>query len=248
MKKMTAWASMLLLLFCTTAPQPATAGGVFLGSTEITQLLNHVELIQSYIAQANQLATQLQQFQVQLRNATTLSSQLFGPIRSDLLRLSQVVQGGQSLSYSMANLDGEFANRYGGSNGGYNPNVNFANQYATWSQTSLDTTQKSLDTIGLQYSQMQSEQDLLASYDSMSQSSAGELEATQVGSQIAEQQVQQLMKLRQLMMTDMQSKAAYQAQQISVDQQNKQAAQNFWSTQDMQAGGSSYGTITVPQQ
>jgi P-type conjugative transfer protein TrbJ len=148
----------------------------------------------------------------------------------------------------MANLDSEFANRYGGANGGYNPNVNFANQYATWSQTSLDTTQKSLDTIGLQYSQMQSEQDLLASYDSMSQSSAGELEATQVGSQIAEQQVQQLMKLRQLMMTDMQSKAAYQAQQISLDQQNKQAAQNFWSTQDMTAGGSSYGTITVPQQ
>ena len=45
MRKMTAWASMLLLLFCTTAPQPAKAGGVFLGSTEITQLLNHVELI-----------------------------------------------------------------------------------------------------------------------------------------------------------------------------------------------------------
>jgi type IV secretion system protein TrbJ len=82
----------------------------------------------------------------------------------------------------------------------------------------------------------------------MSQGAGGELEATQVGSQIAEQQVQQLMKLRQLMMTDMQSKAAYQAQQIAQDQQTKQAAQNFWSTQDMQAGGSSYGTITVPQQ
>ena len=125
MRKMTALVSMLLLLFCTTTPQTAKAGGVFLGATEITQLLNHAELIESYVTQANQLATQLQQFQVQLRNATTLSSQLFGPIRSDLLRLSQVVQGGQSLSYSMANLDGGFANRYGGVNGGYNPNVNF---------------------------------------------------------------------------------------------------------------------------
>ena len=113
MRKMTAWVSMLLLLFCTTAPQTAKAGGVFLGATEITQLLNHAELIESYVAQANQLATQLQQFQVQLRNAATLSSQLFGPIRSDLLRLSQVTQGGQSLSYSMANLDSEFLNRYG---------------------------------------------------------------------------------------------------------------------------------------
>ena len=183
---------------------------------------------------------------MQLRNAATLRSQLFGPIRSDLLRLSQVTQGGQSLSYSMANLDSEFLNRYGSA--GYNPNVNFADQYHTWSQTSLDTTQKSLDTIGLQYSQMQSEQDLLDSYDSMSQGSGGELEATQVGSQIAEQQVQQLMKLRQLMMTDMQSKATFQAQQVMQDQHNKEALQNFWSTQDMQAGGSSYGTVTVPQQ
>ena len=146
MRKMTALVSMLLLLFCTTTPQTAKAGGVFLGATEITQLLNHAELIESYVTQANQLATQLQQFQVQLRNATTLSSQLFGPIRSDLLRLSQVVQGGQSLSYSMANLDGEFANRYGGSNVGYNPKVNFANQYATWSQTSSWIQRKSPST------------------------------------------------------------------------------------------------------
>ena len=248
MKKMTALVSMLLLLFCTTTPQTAKAGGVFLGATEITQLLNHAELIESYVAEANQLETQLKQFQVQLTNATKLNSQMFGPIRNDLLKLSQVVQGGQSLSYSMANLDSEFSNRYGGTAGGYNPNVNFANQYATWSQTSMATTQKSLDTVGLQYQQMQSEQDLLDSYDDMSQSSEGELEATQVGSQIAEQQVQQLMKLRQLMMTDMQSKAAYQAQQIAQDQQTKQASQNFWNTQDMQAGGSSYGTITVPQQ
>jgi hypothetical protein len=46
----------------------------------------------------------------------------------------------------------------------------------------------------------------------------------------------------------MQSKAAFQAQQIAQDQHNKEALQNFWSTQDMQAGGSSYGTVTVPQQ
>jgi type IV secretion system protein TrbJ len=88
----------------------------------------------------------------------------------------------------------------------------------------------------------------LSNYDSMSQGAGGELEATQVGSQIAEQQVQQLMKLRQLMMTDMQTKAAFQAQQVMEDQHNKEALQNFWSTQDMQAGGSSYGTVTVPQQ
>jgi type IV secretion system protein TrbJ len=241
MKRLTATLVLVLLLFCTTTPETAKAGGIGVFATEITQLLNHAELIEQYVKQASMLQTQLQQYAVQLTNAQTLTSQLFGPIQSDLLRLAQIQQGGQALSYSMANLDSEFSQRYGSA--GYNPNVNFTAQYQQWSQTSLDTTQKSLDTVGLQYSQMQSEQDLLNSYDSMAKSSGGELQATQVGAQIAEQQVQQLMKLRELMMTDMQTKAAFQAQQVMDDQHKKEALQNFWNSQDLQAGGSSFGDV-----
>ena len=52
------------------------------------------------------------------------------------------------------------------------------------------------------------------------------MQAIQVGNQVAEQQVEQLMKLRQLMLADMQSKAAYQSTEIQqklTDQANVDA-------------------------
>lgn len=86
----------------------------------------------------------------------------------------------------------------------------------------MDTTQSALDAASLQNTQLSSEEDLIEQLQDMSQSSDGQLKAIQVGSQIAAMQVQQLMKLRQLMMADMQSKAAFQAQQISQsDEQNR---------------------------
>ena len=45
----------------------------------------------------------------------------------------------------------------------------------------------------------------------------GRMQAIEVGNEIAENQAEQLMKLRQLMMADMQSKAAFQSAQIQKD-------------------------------
>ena len=46
---------LLLCLFCS-APGPALAGAF---ATEVTQILNHAQLVLSYAVQANQLATQI---------------------------------------------------------------------------------------------------------------------------------------------------------------------------------------------
>ena len=51
----------------------------------------------------------------------------------------------------------------------------------------------------------------------MAQTSDGRLLALQVSNQIAHEQVDQLMKLRQLMLADLQSKQAYQAMMIQQD-------------------------------
>ena len=51
----------------------------------------------------------------------------------------------------------------------------------------------------------------------MSQNSVGRLQAIQAGNQIAAQQVRQLQKLRQLMMTQMQMQSAFMATQSDKD-------------------------------
>ncbi len=121
------------LLF-TQTPQPAQAGAF---ATEVTQLLNHAQLVMQYLRQAEQLAEAVKQTTDMLKNSRVLAGQVFGPIASDINALASIVQGGQALAYSLANLDTLFKARFPGY--GYTGSGYFT-QYRTWSQTSLDTT------------------------------------------------------------------------------------------------------------
>src|SRR5580700_12342633 len=146
-----------LFILALQIPQPAR-GGAF--ATEVTQLLNHAQLIMQYLRQAEQLAEAVKQTADMLKNSRILPGQVFGPISSDLNALASIVQGGQALSYSLANLDSQFKARFPGY--GYSGNGYFT-QYRTWSQTSLDTTMGALQAAGLQGHQLQREQSVLDS-------------------------------------------------------------------------------------
>src|SRR3984885_11507225 len=93
----------LFLLFSVTvrAPQPAQAGAF---ATEVTQLLNHAQLVLAYIRQGLQLENELSMYANMLRNTKNLSPQTFGQIHADINALAQIVQGGQALAYSLGNL------------------------------------------------------------------------------------------------------------------------------------------------
>jgi type IV secretion system protein TrbJ len=189
---------------------PAFAGvGVF--ATEFTQLLNHVELINQYIRQGLQYTSQLQQLQQQIIAGTRNPSQLFGNVQGDLQQLGNVVQGGMALAYTMQNLNGVYGQRFPG----YAPQgTTFSAQYQTWGKTVLDTVLGTLRAAGLQGNQLQSEQSILQGLRGLSGSAIGQMEAAQVGVQIGEQQVEQLQKLRELMLADLQSKAAFQSAEV----------------------------------
>ena len=205
------------------APQPAEAGAF---ATEVTQVLNHAQLAMTYIRQGLQLQNEIKMYTDMIRNVKQLPNQTFGPITSDLNALAAIVQGGQALAYSLGNLDVQFRNTFPGY--GTTPNTYYV-QYRNWSQTSLDTTLGSLRAAGLQGQQLQSEQAVLNSLRGMASNSDGRMQALQVMGQIAEQQVQQLMKLRELMLADMSSKQAYQAAVIQKQAANEAASEWFFS-------------------
>jgi len=115
-------------------------------------------------------------------------------------------------------MDGTFRLRFPG----YSTSTNYGQSYQTWSQTSLDSTLGALKAAGVQNDQFDSDEALLQSLQGQSQSAVGRMQAIEVGNQIAENQAEQLMKLRQLMMADMQSKAAYQSTMVQA-QATKQA-------------------------
>lgn len=221
-RKLTALAAMVLFLVQISQPSYAAAGF----ATEVTQLLNHAQLLMQYLRQAQQLAEAIKQTQDMIKNSQTLKGQVFGNVAGDLSALANIVQGGMALSYSLANLDSQFRSRFPGY--GYQGSAYYA-RYQTWSQTSLDTTLGALRAAGLQGQQLQSEQSILNSLRAMSQSTAGRLEALQVMAQISEQQVEQMMKLRELMMADMSSKQSYQAAMIQKQAAGEAATQRFFT-------------------
>jgi P-type conjugative transfer protein TrbJ len=225
----------VLLALAVQNPQRVEAGAF---ATEVTQLLNHAQLVMQYIRQGEQLANEINMYADMLKNSRTLSAHTFGAIMNDLNALAGIVQGGRALAYSLGNLDQLFRQTYPGY--GYNAGAYYL-QYRNWSQTSLDTTLGTLRAAGLQGQQLQSEQAVLNSLRSSLQGTDGRLEAIHALGDISEQQVEQLMKLRELMMADMSSKQAYQAAIIQQQAASEAAAQRFFTyapaTSDRQTFG-----------
>lgn len=204
--------------------------GVLAGlATEWTQIANNLQLIVTYIRQGEELRQKILMVADMARNTANIPFQVFGPVMADIGQLAGIVQNGRALAYSMANLDAQFRSRFRGYS--YSARTWFRD-YRDWSQTSLDTTLGTLRAAGMQGEQLESEQAVLNQLRTMAQSSDGRMKALQVSNQILEQQVQQLMKLRQLILADLQSKQAYQAVQIQ-----KQASEEAGTERYFNFGG-----------
>ena len=216
----------------TVCPVPARAGvGVF--ATEITQLLNHVELIDQYLQQVQMVSNQLAQIQNMIRNTTVNPSQVFGTVAQDLTTLGNAVQGANALAYSMGNLDAQFTQRFPGYQA---VGTNYGAQYSQWSTTALSTISSTLRGMGLQSSQLQNEQTILNALRLRSENPIGMSDTVAAGNQIAEQQVEQMQKLRELMLLDLQSKQAYQAAQLQDQMSTHANMDNFFGQSQISHG------------
>ena len=233
MKRQIALVSILMLLFSSV---PAYAGVPGLFATEYTQILNYLQLIGSLEKQVLMVENQLTQIANEVKHGLTIPNQLFGTVASDIANLNQIVRTGQSLSYTMSNLDGNFRLRFPG----YASTTNYGQSYQSWSQTSLDSIRGALNAAGLQNSQFNSEQALLQTLQGQSMTAVGRMQAIEVGNQIAENQAEQLMKLRQLMMADMQSKASYQGALVQAEATKQANSDLFFGQTQLTSDGVSF--------
>jgi P-type conjugative transfer protein TrbJ len=222
-----------LMATVTINPPAAHAGIPGLFATEITQLLNYVELVGSLEHQVLQVENQITQIADMAKHGITITDQLFGTVGSDIANLRQIVNTGQALSYTMSNMDGAFRLRFPG----YSTTTNYGQAYQGWSQTSLDSTLGALSAAGLQNSQFDSDTALLQTLQQQSTSAVGRMQAIEVGNQIAENQSEQLMKLRQLMMADMQSKAAYQGSMVQAEATKQANSDAFFGQTQVTSDG-----------
>lgn len=202
------------------AAGPVRGGTATGAATEWTQLANNAQLVDlmkssgiqvdNQLTQISQLAEQIQNqlkiYENMLQNTAQLPSHVWGQVESDLNQLRDIVDQGQSISFSMGNADDVLQQRfqsYADLKTNLLDNATFSSTYQSWSDTNRDTIASSLKAATLTADQFDSEEDTMSSLRSMSETADGQMKALQVGHEIAAQQVAQMQKLRGLVSQQM---------------------------------------------
>ena len=212
-------ASFILALSLNGGMPPAYAGGGGMtgGSLEITQLLNHVELVSNALSTAETLAYNIRQYEIMYENFKDLPNHVKQQALADLQRLAQIVAEGRAVSYSSAQVNEEYQrehrdfdyykNRNRGE-GGQRDYEFFDQRYKDWAQVNHDSVRGALRAAGLQAQQFYDEEAALRTVENQMESAAGTRQLLQAGGSIASMQVEQMQKLRQLVMAQVQIQAA----------------------------------------
>lgn len=236
-------------------PTAVSAGAVTGNATEWTQLLNNAELvgltgqsaeqIQNQLTQITQLAEQIQNqiriYENMLQNTLTLPAHVWGQAEADLRRLQQLVAQGQGIAFSMGNIDNVLKQRfqsYAEFKTGLENGESFSDSYQSWSDTNRDTIAATLRAAGLTSEQFGSEETTMAQLRSMSETSVGQMQALQVGHEIAAQQVEQAQKLRGLVAQQITMMATwYQSEQAEKDLAQTRREEFFNASPPATTGG-----------
>lgn len=194
--------------------QPASAQvTVFDPANYAKNTLTELNTLQMTVNQATQISNQLQQLAYELQNLRNIPNGVWGQIQSDLSQLSRIAKVGQSISYADANLSGEFTQMYPG----YQVPTNYTHAYTQWATNALGGIQGALQVAGMQSSQLSTEDAAFSQLEALSNGALGRMQALQVGNMIGIQQAQQLQKLRELQMAQLQGQFDYLATQQQND-------------------------------
>ena len=211
------WSNAIVLATVVAAPlcaHAAPAANLVTGvASEATQLLNYAQLFQQALTLGDQLRAMTDALEIARRNVAKLGSGWSGATQ-DLVRLQALVSQGEHLAYTARDLDSAFAAKHPGyaqyATQRLGP-TGMAAKYDQWSRETRDSSKATLRVAGVQSEELATEAGTIRALERAGSTVEGQLQAIQVGHQIAVEQVRQTQKLRQLVMTQMQLEADYRA-------------------------------------
>jgi type IV secretion system protein TrbJ len=204
------------------APIVVAGGPATGGSSEVTQIANNVQLVMQY-------AKQIQQYETQLKNLSSLDQWVTVDPVAALYRLANVVQGGEALGMSSARIAAKMQAAYGSDAGG-----NTAADYNTWMRTNKDSIRGAMNHIGVQQDDMASEADnirMLASISQNASNSGGSVAVAQAGNQISIEMLQQMQKLRSMNMAQGQALNSHMLAAQQKEEGNVAETKKFFGSQ-----------------
>lgn len=227
------------------APAPAYAIYCSNCSTFYQQIFECAEAVNTALNTAEQLQTQMQQYQSMITQGTGLPDSMFGSIAADLKNVMNVYDRSQGLGRQIQNIDSQFKTAFPGFNSYLNQAANSAesptqDRYQTWSEQGRDNVKAALEAANLNTSTFESEGEQLDRMMTRSQSAVGRMQALQAGNEIASQNVQQLQKLRDLVATQINMQGNYLAQQGDRTAASEATEQQFEARKNTRGGVKGY--------
>jgi P-type conjugative transfer protein TrbJ len=237
-KQIVAWtAAFGIILGSAFGPAPALAGGLPF-ATEWTQLLNYATLIRQYGQQIQLVMNTFNQLQQMINSAKNLTRFPLTNVQNDLSKLFNLAQGSFGIAYSMSQLDQQFRNIYQPYS--IASGTPYYTAYSNWHNGTLAAIQNVIAAAGMQPQMIQNEQAVLNAIRGMMQTPQGQEQSVQLGYTISLEMNNQLEKLRTLMASDLQSKAAYSAFQVQKDDAGVEAVQDALEHVDYTADPRAY--------
>ncbi|MCC8448590.1 P-type conjugative transfer protein TrbJ [Xanthomonas translucens] len=218
---------------------PAPAYAIYCAncSTFYQQMFEYAEAVNTQLNTAQQLATQIKQYQDMVTQGVSLPNSMFGSIAADLQSVASVYTKSEALGRQVQNMDSQFNTQFPGFESYLNQAANSTevparDRYQKWSEQGRDNVKAAMEAANLNTGTFESEDAQLARMVSRSQSAAGRMQAIQAGNEIASQNVQQLQKLRDLIATQINMQGNYMAQQGDRKAASEAAEEQFRSREN----------------
>jgi P-type conjugative transfer protein TrbJ len=189
----------------------------------IQNTISALKAVESVMNEVQMIANQVKQIEYLAQNTLNYAGVWDHEALPRLMRLGQIIEQERAITYAMAGMDRVFRERYPG----YRPITDWAAVYDQWTRTTLDTLRGSLAAVRLHADDFADEQRRIQTLTALSDSAAGRMQAIQAGNMLAAEQIQQLAKLRQLMMAQINAQNVYMANQTNRDAQ-RAATQHEW--------------------
>lgn len=200
------------------------AAAIVLDPTNLIQnTISALKAIESVINEVQMIANQVKQIENLVQNTRGYAGIWDQEALPRLMRLGQIIEQEQAIAYAMAGMDRVFRDKYPG----YRPITDWAAAYDQWTRTTLDTLRGTLAAARLHADDFSDEQRRVQRLTAMSDNAEGRMQAIQAGNMLAAEQIQQLAKLRQLIMAQINAQNVYMANQTNRDAQ-RVATQQEW--------------------
>jgi P-type conjugative transfer protein TrbJ len=183
---------------------------------EATTLLMKAHQLMQYIQEAQTALQAVQLATMMAREVKQLVTHPSTNILQDLAVFSNVLVQSQGLALDLAKTDTSFRQNFQITSP--SPLVDYASQYSKWASTALNSLHASANSAGYQGNMLNNEQQFMAQMNQMNQQSNGQDQSLQIANSIGLEEVAQLQKLRMLMISNMQSNAAFSTAQLNNEQ------------------------------